>query len=138
MKTRIIEAVHGLKTAGNWGKFLVGIHDEEEWAVQSALAAEYPTWGGSLLQQIGANPQSVWVLDLQTREGASFTPGGSPPYDLQKHKIWVCPMFEPFLCWLYLQPYMRASPPDIEQLPAFVELPDAEFAMSGYRREGRG
>jgi hypothetical protein len=43
--------------------------------------------------------------------------------------IWVCPMFEPFLTWLYKQP-------DPFAIPAHVDLPDAPFAMQGYRRSG--
>lgn len=56
--------------------------------------------------------------------------------DLDRHRVWVCPMFEPFLGWLY--GHFNA---DTEQwydtLPAVVELPDAPAALQGYRREGR-
>jgi hypothetical protein len=75
----------------------------------------------------------VWVLDLQTREGAAFKLGGSVQADLTKHQIWVCPMYEPFLEWLYQQPPDAVMALD---LPAFVDLPDAEFAFSGHRRPG--
>jgi hypothetical protein len=40
-------------------------------------------------------------------------------------------MFEPFLEWLYAQDLS-----DLGALPRLVELPDAEFSFSGYRRSG--
>jgi hypothetical protein len=126
MKTRIIEATNQNL---NWGKFLVGRFDREL-LVPSALISALPL---PLLDQIGWNPRSVWVLDLQTCEGAAFTPTGVAKADLDKHRIWVCPLFEPFLEWLYQQDLT-----DIDALPALVELPHAEFAMRGYRREGGG
>jgi hypothetical protein len=71
------------------------------------------------------------VFDLQTCERASFRPGGNAKYDLDKHKIWVCPLFEPFLCWLYKQQL-----DDFTALPGHIDLADAPFAMAGYRRNG--
>jgi hypothetical protein len=44
---------------------------------------------------------------------------------------WVCPLFEPFLEWLYQQDLTR-----IEELPSHVDLPEAEFQLHGYRRPG--
>jgi hypothetical protein len=38
-------------------------------------------------------------------------------------------MFEPFLTWLYAQDLS-----DLQALPDYVELPDAPFALAGYRR----
>jgi len=45
----------------------------------------------------------------------------------------VCPLYEPFLTWLYTQ-----DTTDLDKLPDFVEIDvkDAPFAMSGYRRSG--
>jgi hypothetical protein len=43
----------------------------------------------------------------------------------------VCPLFEPFLEWLYEQDLT-----DLSTLPRRVELPDAEFSFTGYRRPG--
>ena len=83
------------------------------------------------------NPEAVrkagraYKLRLQTGEGAMFRPGGSPAADLDKHAVWVCPLFQPFLAWLYEQDLT-----DLDALPAHVELPDAEFAFAGYRRPG--
>ena len=71
------------------------------------------------------------MLDLQTCEGAAFSPGGLVSADLNKHRVWVCPLYEPFLNWLYKQ-----DTTDLSALPAHVDLPDAEFQMSGYRRPG--
>jgi hypothetical protein len=72
------------------------------------------------------------VFDLQTCEGTAFRPGGRAKYDLDKHKIWVCPLFEPFLEWLYKQPQHD----DLTALPDTIDLPDVPFALSGYRRNG--
>jgi hypothetical protein len=47
--------------------------------------------------------------------------------------VWVCPMFEPFLEWLYTQ-----DTSVLERLPTVVELPEAPAAaaLAGYRRAG--
>ena len=124
MQVKLIEASNG----GNWGKFAVCRWDAAEWAIASSLP---DASGGSLLRRIGTSPEAVWVLDLQTREGASFQPGGLASADLEKHRVWVCPMFHPFLEWLYAQDLT-----DLAALPAYVDLPDAPFAFAGYRRAG--
>jgi hypothetical protein len=121
MHTKIIEATNGF----NWGKFLLARFDEQEWGYHSAVA------GTPLLHEIGWGLGHLWVLDLQTGEGGYFRLGGLARADLNKHKIWVCPMFEPFLEWLYQQPDT-----DFAKLPALVELPHAESALYGYRRQG--
>jgi hypothetical protein len=131
VKTKIIEGVQDLKVPANWGKFLVAEFDTE-FTRQSAVNTEY---SGSLLTSIGWTWQHVWVLDLQTGEGAFFRPGGLAHADLQKHRIWVCPLYEPFLEWLY-ERYREAGELDLDELPDVVELPGAEFAFSGYRRPG--
>jgi len=127
MKSQIVEVTNGEK---NWGKFLVAHFDSKEIWHQSAVVP-----GRELLPLIGYDlgrpERMVWVLDLQTREGACFKIGGYAKADLNKHKVWVCPMFEPFLEWLYVN--YRG----IDELPTHVDLPDAAFAMSGYRREGQ-
>jgi hypothetical protein len=73
----------------------------------------------------------IFVLDLQTGEGAMFRHGGFARADLNKHKIWVCPLFEPFLEWLYEQDVDVLS-----CLPDTVDLPNAPFELRGYRRAG--
>lgn len=125
MKTRIVEAIQPGGPA-NWGKFLVGRFDTE-WHVRSAvdLDSERP-----LLATIGKGPATLFVMDLQTGEGALFRPGGYAKADLDKHKIWVCPMFEPFLEWLYKQDLTT-----LDDLPRLVEL-EAPFELRGYRRKG--
>lgn len=129
MQTKFIEASGNGPSGGNWGKFLVGRFEPEELARRSKLP-EIPA-DGSLLGFTGWDPKMVWVLDLQTREGAAFRPGGDVAADLNKHAVWVCPLFEPFLGWLYQQDLT-----DLDALPGYVDLPDAEFAMAGYRRPG--
>lgn len=126
MITKFIEATQGRERGFNWGKFMIGRFTEDEWDHRSEVDP-----GVSLLAAVGTNPQCVWVLDLQTHEGASFRPGGLVSADLDKHKVWVCPMFEPFLEWLYDQDLT-----DLDALPSLVELPDAPAAMFGYRRGG--
>jgi hypothetical protein len=131
VKTKIIEGVQDLKVPGNWGKFLVGEPDVEF----TRASAVNTGFSGSLLTSIGWTWQHVWVLDLQTGEGAFFRPGGLAHADLEKHRILVCPLFEPFLEWLY-ERYRQDGELDLDELPDVVELPGAEFAFSGYRRPG--
>ena len=123
MHTKIIEATNGF----NWGKFLLGRFDEQEASYRSVVSES----GQPLLREIGWGASHLWVLDLQTGEGGCFRLGGLARADLNKHKIWVCPMFEPFLEWLYEQPDT-----DFAKLPAVVELPHAESDLYGYRRGG--
>lgn len=131
MKTKIIEGVQDLAKPGNWGKFLIGVPDTE-WQHSSRIDAK-GSW--PLLREIGWTAEHLWVLDLQTGEGAFFLPRGLAHADLEKHRIWVCPLFEPFLEWLYDR--YRANPRlDIDELPDVAELPDAPFAFRGYRRPG--
>lgn len=128
MKTQIVEVTNGPM---NWGKFLVGHFDTEFQrkpaipGIDGRLMAD-----SSLLVQRGWGRDHFLVLDLETGEGAIFHRPGSPQADLDKHRIWVCPLFEPFLTWLYAQP-------SIENLPAHVDLPKAPFALQGYRRPGK-
>ncbi len=129
MITKIIEACQNKNAAANWGKFMVMLPDETEWSRRSEIDTKSPL---PLLHQIGWDRRHIWVLDLQTGEGACFPHGGRAKNDLDKHRIWVCPLFEPFLAWLYRQPLS-----ELASLPALVELPDAEFALYGYRREGK-
>ena len=126
MKTHIIEVTNGPK---NWGKFLLGTFDNE-WTRRSEIS---PLLRSPLLRQIGWSASHILVLDLQTGEGAVLRHGGMAKHDLDKHRVWVCPMFEPFLEWLYTQPREKVLALD---LPAHVDLPDAPFAMHGYRRRG--
>lgn len=124
METRFIEGMHP-DGRGNHGKFLVGRFTSEEWGRRSAVD-NWPLLGGR-----GWSNDHIIVMDLQTGEGAVFKPGGLASADLKKHRVWVCPLFEPFLTWLYQQDLS-----DLSKLPALVEFPDAEFALSGYRRPG--
>jgi hypothetical protein len=123
VKTRIVEAT---SNDFNWGKFLICRFTEEELSVRSAVN------GTPVVTGRGWDPQRhVWVLDLATGEGACFAPRGLAKADLEKHRIWVCPLFEPFLAWLYEQDVS-----DLDKLPAVVDLPNAENALAGYRRPG--
>jgi hypothetical protein len=119
VRVKIVEVTNGI---ANWGKFLLGRFDTE-WDYKSAID------GISIIAGRGWSLDHFLLLDLQTGEGAIFRPGGLAKADLDKHRIWVCPMYEPFLTWLYKQP-------DPFAIPTHVDLPDAEFAFAGYRRPG--
>lgn len=127
MITHFIEATNG---PNNWGKFMVGQFSPEEWALRSVVA---PT--DSLVGGRGWSVGHLLVLDLQTGEGAVFRIGGYAKADLEKHAIWVCPLYEPFLTWLYKQDVF-----DITKLPREVTftLDEAPFEFQGYRRGGPG
>jgi len=135
MRTYLFEATQSISGGfANHGKFLVGVFDEE-WQMRSLLS-DYP------IMPYRWDHRSVLVMDLETGEASIFTPEPRKPasnfckasYDLnEKHSIWVCPMFEPFLDWLYQQELAK-----IDSLPRLVELPDAPFAFSGYRRLAKG
>jgi len=127
VRSKFIEVSQG--GTGNWGKFMLARFTEEEWARGSALPEAASL--RSLLAARGWAPNHLLFVDLETGEGALLAPGGSAPADLEKHRIWVCPMAEPFLEWLY-----QEGAGDLDALPSYVELPDAEFAMTGYRRRG--
>lgn len=140
MKLQLFEARTAGQRYGNWGKFAVGRWGPEEWDWTSAMPREeYDEYGlehglppVALLKEIGWwSPRHIWVLDLQTGEGGIFSHGGYAPADLERRQLWVCPLFEPFLTWLYKQPLA-----ELETLPRLVEL-DAPFALQGFRRIGR-
>jgi hypothetical protein len=113
----------------NWGKFLIGAFTAEDHQRTSAVDP-----CRRLLGAIGHGENSYLVVDLQTCEGAIFRLGGMARADLAKHRIWVCPLFEPFLEWLYA--FTTARRDWWDDLPAHIDLPDAPFAMHGYRRTG--
>lgn len=125
MKTRLIEASNGI----NWGKFLLARFDQE-WGVASGILGEVRQ---GILWSQGWTPLHLLILDLATGEGALFLPGGMAGADLKKRQVWVCPLFEPFLEWLYQQDLR-----DLDRLPALVDLPKAPAAFVGYRRTGEG
>lgn len=75
------------------------------------------------------------VRDKLGREGCLVAPWlcGDAHTDLQRHKVWVCPLFEPFIAWLYAR-----GDVDPMTIPAHVDIPDAAFALAGHRRPGVG
>lgn len=122
MQTKFIEA-HSAE--GNWGKFAVCRFNGDEWARRSKVV------GASLLSTVGWGPEHYLILDLQTGEGAIFRPGGYVKADLDKHAIWVCPLFEPFLEWLW-----QRQPFDYDRLPDEIDLSGVPLQLAGYRRPG--
>lgn len=130
MKSKIIEVTNNQQ---NWGKFMVLSPDtawERKSLIQTLDGGEPST--RPLLQIIGWSRQHVWVLDLQTGEGIYTLPKGNAAADLDRHNVWVCPMFEPFLSWLYQQDIA-----ELDALPDVLNLPDAAFALYGFRRTGK-
>src|SRR5260370_36921520 len=123
MQTVFIEATNRKDPSNpgiNWGKFLVGRFTLDEWKHRSevALRPGLLGWNISLLEAIGwSEKHHVFVMDLQTGEGAIFRHGGDAQADLEKHQILVCPLFEPFLTWLYKQDLS-----DLTKLPAQDEF----------------
>lgn len=108
MRTKIIKA-HS--EAGNWGKFLVGSLAGE----MGPPSAARPY--ARVLADRGWSTSDILVFDLETGEGAAFRPGGLAAADLDKHAIRVCPLFLPFLEWLYKQDLS-----DLERLPSELRL----------------
>lgn len=121
MKVRFVEATNGF----NWGKFMIGAFDDE-WRKKSHVD-EQPLLAGR-----GWTERHLLIVDLATGEGAIFLPGGSARADLNKHRVWVCPLFEPFLEWLYH--YTKGF--SLDRLPPTIHLPDAPSALTGFRRPG--
>jgi hypothetical protein len=135
MIARIVEFTNGfLSTSQSW-KFMVAQFDDQEWDQKSALPEASPYT--SLLAQIGHDRYHLWVLDLQTCEGACFRPGGNAHADLEKHAIWVCPMYEIFLGWLYRHPEFWQS---VQSLPPLIvdkgQEALAASGWAGHRRPG--
>lgn len=132
MRTQFVEATNGF----NWGKFMIASFEADEWRREEHVTDEEhpPTVPQPLLRGRGWGPDHRLIVDLQTGEGAIFYPHahGHAPADLDKHRIWVCPMFEPFLAWLY------DHVDEIDDLPPVVEFTEAEApsAMFGHRRTG--
>lgn len=129
MRTKFFEAI---SAQGNWGKFMLGQFDAEEIAAQSEIPTEDGFGAGSMIQGRGWAPGKHWfVMDLQTGEGAYFSLGGYAEYDLsEKHNIWVCPLFPPFLTWLYAR-YNAGE--DLWELPRVVRFEDVPLRLSGDR-----
>lgn len=126
MITQIVEVINKNQ---NWGKFLIGKFNRDEWDRTTKIG---PPTSLPLLVQRGWATYHRLVLDIETGEAVMVSPGGSAHADLNKHQIWVCPMFEPFLEWWYKEwPAV-----DVGTFPDVVQLPDAEFQWAGYRRPG--
>jgi len=104
---------------------MVACFTEEERAYRSAVDVQ------PLITSRGWSLRHVLVMDLQTGEAAMFLPGGCAPADLRKHRIWVCPLFEPFLAWLYAQDLA-----ELDKLPPVVNLDAAPLSLFGWRRPG--
>lgn len=114
MRTKLVEMTDGTV----WGKFLVGRFDLLEWV----HGCQIDPRGGSLLSRCGWGPEHLWVLDLETGEGACFKPGGSAAADLEKHPIHVCFLYPVFLEWLYARPELWVNWDAIVAIPDTIEV----------------
>lgn len=122
MITQIIEGSDGAL----YGKWLVSQLSETERDRKTELpgfegSRSVWTFGGA--RKLGAHPNALLVVDLQTDQGAVFIPGGLSDADLDTVGIWVCPLFRSFLHWLYEQ-----DTSDVAQLPPFIELSPRKVA----------
>jgi hypothetical protein len=129
MKTAIIEATNGEQ---NWGKFLVGVMTDE-WKHRSAVDVESQS---PLLRLRAWSRDYIWVMDLETGEGALLCHRDVVRDALERHQVWVCPLFEPFVGWLFAQPMHGDPEAWLDGLPPLIDFPDAAFGLSGYRRGG--
>lgn len=120
MTTRCFECQNGF----NWGKFLIGLFDQE-WSVLSQVDS------GPLLHRRGWTDRHILILDLQTGESAIFSHGGLAVADLTKKAIWVCPMFLPFLEWVYRQDLKK-----FDEWPTLIEVGMEHSAMFAPRNPG--
>jgi hypothetical protein len=101
MNTKIVEVTNGRA----WGKFLIGWFDLVEWARHSAILPGDASLGQHpLLSLSGWSPEHFLLLDLDTGEGRLFKHRGLADQDMANKHLFVGPMFEPFLTWLYDQP----------------------------------
>jgi hypothetical protein len=134
MLTKFIEAGNGW----NWGKFVVAQFDPEEWHRRPKFPGCDGEDAAPLIVGRGWDPRRhYFVMDLQTGEGAMFALDGSPDYDLtEKHAIWTCPMFKPFLRWLYA--HYADGWRDPAELPDFVTFTEEEAPSSMAGSRGRG
>ncbi len=139
MQLKFVEVGHPVDKdglGGNWGKFAVG-----RWTVQElGEKTQFPGCEGQRIASLhGWGGDHVWLFDLQTGESARFYINNPVPVDvrsqLKNHQIWVCPMFEPFMVWLWS--HIRLNPSWWDTLPRTVELPaDTPFEVAGFRRPG--
>ncbi len=141
MDIRLIEAGQTLEEGPNWGKFLVGRFEEDEWNYPSVITGE------PLLRSLGPTKTprrdpyttaNILVLDLQTGEGF-FTRASQTPRqrewecaldrafeELANHAVHTCVIFPWFLAHLY-------TLEDPLACHAFVELPQAPLGFVGAR-----
>ncbi len=135
MDLKFVEAGHPQDMAtglyGNWGKFAIGRYTNAELREPT----RFPGCDGRHVVSLrGWGSEHIWVFDLATGEAARFHPVGYAIADLSEHRVWVCPLFEPFLTWLYRFIREHPYPQWWDDLPRTVELSEADFAFGGHRR----
>lgn len=133
MITRFVEVTDGMM----YGKFMVCRLDASELATTTAMP-EAPE-GQRLLTYSGRrrfNDHSTLVIDLQLGTGWAWPLSdgliGMRHYarehfdrDLAPH---VCPMYLPFVLWLYEQGKWARGAGDIAEIPRYLDLRTAEVS----------
>ena len=120
----------------NWAKILLMKFGSEDLLVRSKVSGDFllKSVDNNRRVKTGTNAEKVFVLDLQTEEGAFFFPRkeGNAKDDLESHEIWVCPLYLPFLIWLYAN-----MPKELKEIPKLVEFPKSTHVhYQGWRRPG--
>jgi hypothetical protein len=73
----------------------------------------------------------LWILDLVTQEGACFDVAQPLLPQLERHQVWTCVLYEPFLAWLF--EYCQTHTPfRLDDLPPNLHL-TAPQELIGYR-----
>lgn len=131
MKVKFIECEDKL----NWGKFQLLQWEPSDMQRQSKVREGTPLLMAVEGQRVAGNDplKAVFVRDLQTEEGATLHPAKEvdPKPQLDRHRVWVCPLFLPFARWLFAN-----WEGDVATLPDIVELSGEVLHLQGYRRPG--
>lgn len=123
MITRFVEVTDGWM----YGKFLVCRMDAEELATPSEMPDA--RHGERLLVHGGRrrfNDHSTLVIDLQLGTAAAWPLQGLMEAYESEH-LWhlhVCPMYRPFVRWLYEQGRWAMGAGDITEIPRYLEVPN--------------
>lgn len=140
MELKFVEAGQAPEGGGNWGKFAVA-----RWStLEMREPTRFPGCEGQFITGLTGSPfDHIWLLDIQAGEGALFSINNPIPVDvphqLNEKQIYICPMFEPFMTWLWehIRSHQGTNLDWFDELPRVVVLPEAPFDLYGYRRRGR-
>lgn len=126
MITKLIETTDMF----NHGKFLVGQMEGFELTQYLAIKDD----GRQLSHVLHASPSKFWVLDCATCEGAFFDFSNDAYYQLERHQVWVCPMFPLFLEWAFEK---FKQEPNVLNWDSLVNLKQGKHNALSRRRQVR-